>query len=178
MLVSLDGFFEGENHDLSWHNVDSEFNEFAINQLNGVDTILFGRRTYEMMASFWPSEAAKKNDPIVAGKMNQTSKIVFSKTLEKADWENTKLVKDNIEEEVAKLKKQPGKDIAVFGSSDLSVSLLEMGLLDELRIMINPVVIGKGKTLFQGIKNKLNLRLLKTRNFKSGNVLLFYQLQK
>ena len=178
MMVTLDGFFEGPGHDIDWHNVDEEFNEFAINQLNDVDMLLFGRVTYEGMASFWPTPFAKENDPIIAEMMNTTPKIVFSKTLEKAEWQNTRLVKENVAEEIAKLKQQPGKDLAIFGSSDLAVSLIQMGLLDELRIMVNPVVLGNGKPLLKGIHDKLNLKLLKTMPFRSGNVLLYYQPSK
>jgi len=175
MMISLDGYFEGKDHDLSWHNVDQEFNEFAIKQLKNADTLLFGRRTYELMASYWPTESAKNDDPIVARLMNNTPKIVFSKKLEKADWENTTLVRERVSEKITGLKKQLGKDIVILGSSDLSVSLLEMGLLDELRIMVNPIVLGRGKLLFQGIHDKLSLKLLNTRIFNSGNVLLYYQ---
>ena len=176
MMVTLDGFFEGPNQDIGWHNVDEEFNEFAIQQLDDVDTLLFGRVTYEGMASYWPTPFAKENDPIVADKMNKVSKLVFSKTLDKAEWDNTRLVREHVAEEISKLKQQPGKDLAIFGSSDLAVSLLQMGLIDELRMMVNPVVLGSGKTLFNGIREKLNLKLLKTRTFRSGNVLLYYQI--
>jgi dihydrofolate reductase len=175
MMVTLDGFFEGPNQEIDWHNVDEEFNEFAIHQLDDVDTLLFGRVTYQLMASYWPTQFAKENDPIVADKMNTVSKIVFSKTLDKAEWTNTRLVKEHIAEEVSKLKHEPGRDLAIFGSSALTVSLLQMGLLDELRIMVNPVVLGSGKPLFKGIHEKLDLKLLKTKTFRSGNVLLYYQ---
>ena len=175
MMVTLDGFFEGPNHDIDWHNVDEEFNEFAIQQLNEVDTLLFGRVTYEGMASYWPTQFAKENDAAVADKMNSVPKIVFSRTLDKADWSNSRLVKENVAEEVSKLKQQAEGDLAIFGSSDLTVSLLQMGLVDELRIMVNPVVLGNGKRLFEGLGDKLKLKLLKTRGFRSGNVLLYYQ---
>jgi dihydrofolate reductase len=178
MMVSLDGFFEGPNHELDWHNVDAEFNEFAAGQLNEVDILLFGRRTYQLMAGYWPTQLARENDPVVAEKMNNLPKIVFSKTLEKAEWNNSRLVKENIAEEIMKLKLQPGKDVAIFGSSNLCVSLIQLSLIDELRIMINPVVLGKGNPLFGGIKDKLNLKLLKTKIFRSGNVLLYYQPDK
>jgi len=175
MMVTVDGFFEGPNHEIDWHNVDEEFNEFAIEQLDDIDTLLFGRVTYEGMASFWPTQFAKENDPVVADKMNRIPKLVFSKTLDKAEWENSQLVKEHIAEEVSKLKQQQGGDLAIFGSSDLTVSLLEMGLVDELRIMMNPVVLGSGKRLFEGIHDTLKLKLLKTKTFRSGNVLLYYQ---
>lgn len=161
--------------------MDEEFNKYAIRQFDEVDTLLFGRKTYELMAGFWPTEWARKADPIVAGKMNSFPKIVFSKTLGKnlpagrqAYWKNIRLIKKNIAQEIRKLKQRPGKNLAIFGSSNLGVSLIQMGLLDELRIMVNPVVIGGGTRLFDGLKTKLNLKLIKTKIFKSGNVLLYY----
>ncbi len=174
-LVSLDGYFEGPNRDISWHNVDAEFNEYAVDMLNSVDTLLFGRVTYELMANYWPTADAMKNDPIVAEKMNSLPKIVFSRTLDKVEWQNTRLVKDNIAEEIQKLKKQSGKDMVILGSGSIVSALAPLGVIDEYRIMVNPVVLGSGKSLFKGIKDRLNLELLKTRTFKSGNVLLFYQ---
>jgi len=177
-MITLDGFFEGPNQDISWHHVDDEFNEFAIEQLNEIGTLLFGRVTYQGMASYWPTEFAIKDDSIVAGLMNSLPKIVFSKTLDKAEWNNSRLVKENAAEEVSKLKQQPGKDIAIFGSSDLAVTLAERGLIDEYRIIVNPVFLGSGTALLKGIKDKLNLKLLKTRTFKSGNVLLYYEPDK
>lgn len=175
MLTSLDGFFEGPNHEIDWHNVDEEFNEFAIKQLNEIDTLLFGRVTYQLMANYWPTTSAKEDDPIVSELMNKLPKIVFSKTLSTVDWNNTKLVKDNIKEVVTDLKLQSKKDIAIFGSSNLSVTLLELKLIDEIRIIVNPVILGDGKSLFNGIKNKLNFELLKTKVFNSGNILLYYK---
>jgi dihydrofolate reductase len=175
MMVTLDGFFEGPDGEIDWHNVDEEFNEFATNQTSEVDALLFGRKTYEMMASYWPTESARRDDPIVAGQMNSLPKIVFSKTLDNVEWNNSRLVKDHIAEEITRLKSQPGKDLAIFGSSNLCVSLIQMGLIDEFRIMVNPVVLGRGNTLFGGLKDKLGLKLLKTRAFRNGNVLLYYE---
>lgn len=173
-MVTLDGFFEGKNQDLSWHNVDDEFNEFAIEQLNEVGALLFGRVTYQGMASYWPTEFAKSSDSVVAGLMNSLPKIVFSKTLDKVEWNNSRLVKENVAEEVSDLKQQRGKDIAIFGSSDLAVTLAEHGLIDEYRIIVNPVFLGHGTPLLKGIKDRLDLKLIKARTFKSGNVLLYY----
>lgn len=177
-MTTLDGFFEGPNQDISWHHTDEEFNEFAIHQLREVGTLLFGRVTYQGMASYWPTESAIKDDPIVAGLMNSLPKIVFSKTLDKAEWNNSRLVKENVAEEVSKLKQQPGKDIAIFGSSELAVTLAEHGLIDEYRVIVNPVFLGNGTSLLKGIKDKLNLKLLNARTFKSGNVLLIYAPEK
>jgi dihydrofolate reductase len=173
-MTTLDGFFEGPNQDISWHHTDEEFNEFAIDQLNEIDTLLFGRITYQGMASYWPTESAINDDPEVAGLMNSLPKIVFSRTLDQAEWNNSRLVKENVGEEVLQLKAQPGKDIAIFGSSDLAVTLAEAGLIDEYRIILNPVFLGNGTSLLKGIKEKVNLKLLRARTFKSGNVLLYY----
>src|SRR5260370_37794295 len=134
MMVTLDGFFEGPNQEIDWHNVDEEFNEFAINQLHDVDMLLFGRVTYEGMASFWPTPFAKENDPIVAEMMNTIPKIVFSKTLDKVDWNNSRLVKENIAGEVSQLKQEQGRDLAIFGSANMASSFLQLGFTDELRI--------------------------------------------
>jgi dihydrofolate reductase len=174
-MISIDGYFEGSNREIDWHNVDDEFNNEAIEFLNTIDTLLFGRITYELMANYWPTPAAKTDDPIIAEKMNALRKVVITKTLDKADWENTIIIKNNFIEEIKKIKGQSGKDIAIFGSSDLSVLLIENNLIDEIRIMINPIVLGNGKPLFKGIKNRLKLELIKTKTFKSGNVALFYK---
>jgi dihydrofolate reductase len=175
MVTTADGYYEGPNQAFDWPNVDDEFNEFAIQQLDEVDTLLFGRVTYQGMAAYWPTPAAEQDDPMVAAKMNGVSKIVISRTLGKADWANTRLIKDDAAEELTRLKRQPGKDMAIFGSSDLTVNLLRMGLVDELRIMINPIILGEGNSLFRTTDKRIGLKLLKTRPFDSGNVLLYYQ---
>jgi dihydrofolate reductase len=174
-LVTLDGYFEGLNRDIGWHNVDAEFNEYAVDMLNSADTLLFGRVTYDLMAGFWPTPDAIKNDPIVAGKMNSLSKVVFSKTLKKAEWNNTRLVKENIEEEIKKMKNQPGKDMALLGSGSILSQLAQRGLIDEYRIMVSPIILGAGTPLFKGIKDRVKLKLVRTRTFRNGNVLLYYQ---
>ncbi|MBI5304940.1 MAG: dihydrofolate reductase [Chloroflexi bacterium] len=174
-MVALDGFFEGPNQEIDWHNVDAEFNEFAIEQTSAMDTLLFGRVTYQLMASYWSTSDAIKNDPIVADLMNRLPKLVFSRTLDKAEWNNTRLIKDHIAEEISKLKQQPGKDLALFGSANLMSTLMQLDLIDEHRIMVNPVILGNGTPLFEKSKDKQNLKLVKTRTFGNGNVLLCYQ---
>jgi dihydrofolate reductase len=174
-MISLDGFFEGPDRDINWHKVDDEFNEFAIEQTSSVAALLFGRVTYQLMESYWPTPDALKNDPVIAGLMNSLPKIVFSRTLEKVDWNNSRLVRENISEEITSLKKQTGKDVAVFGSANLLFTLMELDLVDEHRVMINPVLLGKGNSLFGSLKDRVNLRLLKSRTFKSGNILLYYE---
>jgi dihydrofolate reductase len=171
-MVTLDGFFEGPNRDIDWHRVDEEFNDFAIEQVKTADGLIFGRVTYELMTSYWPTADALSNDPQIAEKMNTISKIVFSRTLDRADWNNTRLIKGEAVEEVRRLKQQTGGNLFIFGSADLSSSLIPQGLIDEFRLMLNPVVLGSGNPLF---RDKLNLKLLETRTFQNGNVLLYYQ---
>jgi len=174
-MISLDGYFEGPNREIDWHNVDTEFNEYAIDMLNSVDRLLFGRVTYELMASYWPTPEAMKKDPIVAERMNNLPKIVFSRTLNEVRWNNTRPMKENIEEEVKNMKTQSGKDMALLGSGNILTQFAQCALIDEYRIMVNPIALGNGKPLFKGIKDRLNLKLLTTRTFRNGNILLYYQ---
>ncbi|MGE5172678.1 MAG: dihydrofolate reductase family protein [Betaproteobacteria bacterium] len=174
-LVSLDGYFEGPNKDLSWHNVDGEFNEYAIDMLDSVDLLLFGRVTYELMAGYWPTSDAINNDPIVAGKMNALPKIVFSKTLEKTEWNNTRFLKGVNPKEIEKMKQGSGKDMVILGSGSIMDEFAKRGLIDEYRIMVNPIILGEGTPLFNGVKGRMNLKLTRNRAFRNGNVLLYYQ---
>ena len=175
-MVSLDGYFEGPDCELDWHNVDEEFNEFAIKQLDEADILLFGRITYQMMAGYWPTPMAIEDDPIVAGKMNSLRKIVVSKTLKNLDWNNSELIgSKNIIEEITKLRQEAGKNIFILGSAELISTLARHGLIDEFRIMINPVILGKGRSLFKDSKERVHLELLKTKIFQSGNILLSYR---
>ncbi len=173
-MVTLDGFFEGPHQSIDWHHVDGEFNDFAIAQLHEIDTLLFGRVTYQLMASYWPTPSALKDDAVVAGLMNHMPKVVFSTTLQKPDWENSRLIRDHIAEEVTKLKEQPGKDMAVFGSANLLSTLMRLNLVDEHRVMVNPVILGDGTPLFKRSENRAELRLLQTKTSGNGNVLLCY----
>jgi len=173
-LVTLDGYFAGQDGDISWHNVDAEFQEYANRNSNSGNILLFGRKTYELMASYWPSPDALKNDPIVAHGMNNSQKIVFSRTLNEIGWSNTRLVKDDMAGEVRKLKQQLGQDLAILGSGSIVAQLTQAGLIDEYRILLNPVVLGKGRTMFEGIKDRIKLKLTESRTFGNGNVLLCY----
>lgn len=174
-LVTLDGYFAGQGGDISWHMVDEEFQELANAASNSGNTLLFGRVTYELMKSYWPTPEALKDDPIVAQGMNKSEKIVFSRSLNKADWNNTRLVKGDMIEEVRKLKQGSGKDLTVLGSGSIVSQLAQAGLIDEYQILLNPVVIGKGKTMFEGVKDRFTLKLTKTRVFGNGNILLTYE---
>jgi dihydrofolate reductase len=182
VTLSLDGYFEGLNHDLSWHNVDHEFNKFAIEQLRETGLILFGRRTYKLMEGFWPKAAVdpgtSPDNREVARLINNTEKIVFSRTLkgvrETENWKNVKLRRKVDPVEIRRLKEMTGKDIWV-GTSDLALSFIKEDLIDEFRFMINPVVVGGGRRIFEGLNRKLDLELTESRKFDSGNVLLYYR---
>jgi dihydrofolate reductase len=170
MMVTLDGFMAGPNGELDWHVVDEDFMKYALDMRNSMDTMLFGRVTYQMMADYWPSSTQPE-----ALMMNDFPKIVFSRTLTKAEWKNSRLVKENIGEEVAKLKQQSGKEIVLIGSANLASTFTRLGLIDEYRIFVNPVVLGTGQATFKDIKDRVALRLVKTQTLRSGVVLLNYQ---
>lgn len=173
--ITLDGFFAGPNGEFDWFVWDDETAEYAKGLLTSIDTILFGRVTYELMAGYWPTASPPAEDPIIIDAMNNLPKIVFSKTLDKVAWKNSRLVKGDIAEEISKLKQQPGKDMVIYGSGSIVTTLARLGLIDEYRIFVNPVVLGSGKPQFKGIKDRLNLKLLTTKTFNCGVVLLHYQ---
>lgn len=175
VMATLDGFFEGPDRELDWHHADEEFEEFAVSQLRDTDVLLFGRVTYEGMAEFWPTPAAKEEAPGIAELMNGLPKLVFSTTLAAADWSNTRLVGQHVAQEIRTLKEQPGRSLGVLGSPTLTAGLVRMGLLDELRVMVNPVALGAGRSLLAGLDRAVELELLQTRTFRSGNVLLTYR---
>jgi dihydrofolate reductase len=174
--VTLDGYFTDRNGDMSWaHKDDPEWNAFVADNAKGGGMLLFGRITYELMASFWPTPRASESFPIVAERMNNLPKVVFSRTLDKASWNNTKLVKSGMAAEIRKMKKEPGADMAIMGSGSIVSQLTPEGLIDEFQIVVNPIVLGKGRTMFDGVKDKLTLKRTRTRTFGNGNVLLCYE---
>ena len=170
-IVSLDGFFETSDKKLDWFAPDEESFQYAREMLRAADTLLFGRATYQHMARYWPS--APKDE--IADKMNNLHKIVFSKTLERAVWSNSTLVKNNAAEEVSKLKQQSGKDMVILGSATLASFLLQLDLIDEYRVVLIPVLLGAGNPLFTGIEQRLRLKLQQARLFASGVVVLYYE---
>ena len=178
-LVSLDGFFTGSNGEIEWHNVDEEFNITAIEMMKKFDTILFGRITYQLFEGYWPKAALdpdiSKEDKIIADKINEITKLVFSKTLKEVSWNNAKLFNNDLVEEVKKLKDKEGKDIVIYGSGTIVQQLTNSRLIDEYRLMVNPVILVNGKSLFEGIKEKINLKLIEAKTFKNGNVLVSYK---
>jgi len=172
MSVSIDGYIEGPAREIDWHIVDDEFNAYAVETLRATEVLIMGRKTYELMAGYWPS--APDDDP-VKEQMNGTPKLVFSRTLKRVDWQNSSLATGSVADEVARLKRVPGDGLLWVGGSDLATSFLEQGLIDELRIIFTPILLGAGKTVFDAIKKRYPLKLLSTRSFKSGNVVLTYE---
>jgi len=177
-FISVNGFFKGPGDDISWahQNVSSEESEFAAENAQGGATLIFGRRTYQMMEGYWPTEEARKANAGVAEGMTKAEKIVFSKTLKKANWSNTRIVSDGLEEEVKKLK-QTARHLTVLGSGTIVNQLADKGLIDELQLMVHPVAIANGTPLLNDIQNKLELELVQTKTFKSGILLLKYRIK-
>jgi dihydrofolate reductase len=174
--VSLDGYFTDHNGDMSWaHNQDAEWNAFTQENAGGGGELVFGRKTYDLMLSFWPTPLAAHMMPEVAASMNQLPKIVFSKTLDKPTWNNTRLMNGDIAAETQKLKQEPGPGLIIMGSGSIVSQLAQAGLIDEFQIVVHPLVLGAGRALFEGGKEKLDLTLTSTRTFKNGNVLLGYE---
>lgn len=174
-FVTLNGFYAGPDGEISWHRHGAEENAYAVESLKSGNTLLFGRVTYEMMASYWPTPEAVQNDPIVAEGMNRAEKIVFSRTLKGVTWQNTRIIRNGMIDEVREMKRHAGKGMTVLGSGRILTQLAEANLIDEYAIMVDPVVLGRGTPLFDGIKKTLNLRLTASRQFKSGVVLLTYE---
>lgn len=171
-IITLDGYFEGnKNWDLSSHSViwGQELEKLSIEQLNSADYLVFGRVTYEGMAAHWTNEKGE-----IADLMNKIPKLVFSKTLKTADWNNTTLIRENASAEIKKIKEEGDRDMYVFGSANLSETFVNDNLFDEYRIGISPVILGSGRPLFgQGISTK-NLCLISTQQLSTGGVVLKY----
>ena len=175
-MVSLDGFFVDRQGDMSWaHKNDAEWNAFVNENASGNGVLVFGRITYELMASYWPTPMALENSPVVAKGMNDMPKIVFSRTLDNPSWSNTKLVKGDLGAEMRKLKNEPGPDMVILGSGSIVSQLAQQNLIDEYQIALSPIVLGKGRTMFEGVKEKVNLKLTKSRTFGNGTVFACYQ---
>jgi len=174
--MSMDGYFTDANGDMSWaHKRDPEWQAFVTENASGGGQLLFGRVTYDLMASFWPTPLAAQSNPVVVDRMNRLQKHVFSTTLDKAASNNTRLFKGDMTAEVRKLKQEPGPDIVIMDSGSVVAQLADAGLIDEYQIVLNPLVVGGGRTLFEGVKRKLPMKLVKSRTFGNGNVVLFYE---
>jgi len=177
--ITLDGYFTGENGDLRWAHTrrteDPEWHSFIEGNARSGAVLVFGRVTYDMMASYWPTPEARKKDPVVAKQMNELPKIVFSKSLQKVEWNNTRVVKGDPATEMRKLKQGAGEDMVIFGSGSIVSQLAQAGLIDEYQLIVVPVVLGKGRSMFEGIEQQITMKPTKSRSFRNGNILLCYE---
>jgi dihydrofolate reductase len=173
--ISLDGYFVDGQGDMSWaHKSDPEWSGFASENASGGGELVFGRVTYEMMASYWPSAQAAANAPVVAENMNARAKVVFSRTLERATWANTTLLKGDLLAEVRELKAKAGPELVILGSGSIVAQLTAARLIDAYQLVMVPIVLGSGRTLFSG-SSRQSLSLVRSRAFENGNVVLWYE---
>jgi dihydrofolate reductase len=175
--VSVDGYCKAADGDMAWmhqQDDDAEFKEFAASNSAADGMLLFGKTTYQGMAAFWPTPTAAQQMPAVAEHMNRRPKVVFSKTLKDAPWNNTRIARELLPE-VRKLKGGPGEDMAILGSGTIVSQLAQAGLIDEYKFLVIPVVLGRGTTAFEGMQKALDLRHTKTRTFRNGKVFVVYE---
>lgn len=178
----------GDDEDMSWviDTFDAEMGKDIGDGFQETGAILLGRITYDIMAAYWPNAVADGNydydnpaegseDPVITEGMNTLPKIVFSTTLENADWNNTRIVRDCIGDEVARLKEQPGKDLMIQGSASIVQQLTNLGLIDEYRLLVHPVVLGSGTPLFQNIEDRAKLKLVDSKVYDNGVFSVRYQ---
>jgi len=178
MHVSLDGFAADPNRGLDFLSYDKELEQYAEELVKTVGSPVYGRITYQLMESYWPTVLKKPNASWHALEharwVENVPKIVFSKTLTEVTWNNTRLIKDNIVEEVNKLKEQPGKDLAIFGSPGLASTFMNLGLIDEYKLTVHPIILGNGISAFTNNSRKNTLKLLESKTLKSGVITLHY----
>jgi dihydrofolate reductase len=174
LSMTLDGFMAGLHGELEWtaQFADPDFDRYASEMLQSIDGVLLGRRTYQLFAEYWPHATGPD-----AHRLNQLPKLVFSRTLKQVDWRNSRLVNDNVLDEVTRLKQQPGRDLAIFGSADLAATFMRHHLIDEFRILVTPVILGSGTPAFRDIGNQTGLTLSEATTWSSGTLALFYRLQ-
>jgi dihydrofolate reductase len=176
--VSVDGYFAGPNGEIDWFKPDDEEDrEFAAEVAKSPGTLIFGRTTYEMMAGYWPMPDAIRDNPVMAGVMNRSPKIVFSRTMKPVKdgpvWKAVRVIPEIKREDVIRLKEESVGDFAILGSGSVVQQFARLGLIDEFQLMVNPVILGAGKYLFRDV-NRMNLKLLETRPFRNGRVYLSY----
>jgi len=179
MHTSLDGFVAGSNGEMDWINVDEDIFEYAGKQTDQADTALYGRVTYQMMDSYWPTAGdqptASKHDKQHSSWYNKVAKVVLSRTMEGANLPNVRIINNNLSEEITRLKQATGKDILIFGSPSAAHSLMAENLIDDYWLFINPVLLGYGIPLFKGISDKTKLKLVTSNAFSSGVIGLQYE---
>jgi len=178
MHVSLDGFAAGPNGEIDWIYLEDELFEDIHNIVQRADTALYGRVTYQLMKSYWPTAAksptATKHDIDHANWLNPAVKIVFSKSLKETDWQNTRIVKNHAAEELRELKKRPGKNMILFASPSLAITFMSQDLIDEYWFNINPIILGRGKPMFQDVSGVRKMKLLGSKTYENGVVNLHY----
>ncbi len=179
-FVTLDGYFAGSDGNIDWHPVDDEFNLFAADFISQCDTALFGRTTYDLFAGFWPTVLSNANaspdDRSIAQSLNNMRKIVVSHNQSNTDWKNTETWQSLSVDKIKELKRQDGKNIVIYGSGTIVKQLTDLGLIDEYQIIVAPVILGSGKSLFDGSNQKM-LKLTGIKMFNAGNVLLTYSVR-
>jgi dihydrofolate reductase len=179
IMISIDGCYSDAKGTMNWAHAgsdDSEYRQFVHGNAQGTGVLLFGRLTYELMVQYWPTPAATQQNPTVAERMNHSPKVVFSRTLKSASWENTKLVSDDIVGAVRKLK-EGDEDMTILGSGSIVSQLADAGLVDQFTVAVSPIVLGAGKRIFDGVAQR-RLSLTNTRSFENGKVVSYYELAK
>lgn len=184
-MVSLDGYIEGPDKELDWHFIDEEFEAYSNEMLRSVSGMVLGRKIYQLYLDYWPNAfdnpagAADPSNPErhleAARLLQETPKYVVSTTLKEPGWNQVQILSGDLETDIKKLKHQPGKDLVVFGGAELASALMESNLINEYRLIINPVILGGGTPLFRKGVPKTELRLTGTRKFKSGAIMLIYE---
>lgn len=175
--VSMDGYYTGANNDMSWAHEggsDPEIVEFTKGNAQGRNALVFGRVTYDLMARWWPTPEAAKAMPEVARGMNDAPKIVFSRTRNEATWSNSTLLNEDPAKAIARIKLTPGPDLTVLGSGTIVAQLAAAGLVDEVQLMLVPVVLGAGKSQFAGVAGKPWWKMSRSKTFKNGRVFIAY----
>lgn len=181
MWMTLDGFIAGPNEEMDWIGeiYDEAMGNYEFDLVNAADTLILGRKTYESFAGAWPkvpdNPQASKGEVEYAHRVNAMRKIVFSKTLSNAEWNNSTLLKEIVPAEIENMKQEPGSDMVIYGSASVVRALTNLGLIDEYQLLIHPVALGSGKPLFQGIERRLKLKLVQSRTHPSGVAVHYYQ---
>ncbi|HEX7645584.1 MAG TPA: dihydrofolate reductase family protein [Burkholderiaceae bacterium] len=174
--ISLDGYFCDASGSMAWAKMDNdaEFNAFTTENAQGGGVLLFGRVTYDLMVGFWPTPAAHQMMPEVAESMNTGPKVVFSRSMAKADWNNTTLVRDDMVASVRRMKQEDGPAMVILGSGSIVAQLAAVNLIDEYQVVVNPIALGAGRTMFDGLPQPMSLRCTISRTFKNGKTFLSY----
>lgn len=175
--VSIDGYFVDAAGGMGWahRGDDPEWNAYVSGNASGDGLLVFGRKTYDMMASFWPTPMAASANPVVAERMNAGRKLVFSRSMREASWRNTRLVNDDLLGEIRRLKQDGDVDMTILGSGSVVAQLAEAGLVDAYQLVVVPVALGAGRTIFDGLTHHVHMKPTQARAFKNGNVVLSYE---